>query len=85
MAAVFGTCLDSTENLYKSPGQNRDTLYQINPVDKILIFLCWLYISEKDFNDLGEYFKTGNRKPGVCPPIYNPHYVELHSPLSVSF
>lgn len=38
MAAVFGTCLDSTENLYKSPGQNRDTLYQINPVDKILIF-----------------------------------------------
>lgn len=35
---VFGTCLDSTENLYKSPGQNRDTLYQINPVDKILIF-----------------------------------------------
>lgn len=38
MAAVFGTCLDSNENLYKSPGQNRDTLYQINPVDKILIF-----------------------------------------------
>lgn len=38
MAAVFGTCLDSTKNLYKSPGQNRDTLYQINPVDKILIF-----------------------------------------------
>lgn len=38
MAAVFGTCLDSTKNLYKSPGRNRDTLYQINPVDKILIF-----------------------------------------------
>lgn len=33
---------------------------------------------------MGEYFKTGNRKPGVCPPIYNPHYVGLHSPLSVS-
>lgn len=52
---------------------------------KYWFFLCWLYIFEKDFNDLGEYLKIGNRKFGVCFFIYNFYYVEFYSLLFVLF